>query len=124
MEKGGTILVSAENCVVESEDVIPLVPGNYVAITVKDEGCGIPPADMPKIFDPYFTTKQEGNGLGLATAYSIIQKHDGYINVESIVGRGTTFSLYLPSTPDVTVDRNPINGKEKENRAHTLQAVR
>jgi len=72
--------------------------GNYIKIAVQDEGVGIPSKYLPKIFDPYFTTKQSGNGLGLATAYSIVQNHDGYIEVTSDFGLGTCFTVYLPAS--------------------------
>jgi CheY-like chemotaxis protein len=74
-----------------------LPAGRYIKITVKDQGCGIEEQNLDKIFDPYFTTKHDGRGLGLATTYSIISKHDGLIDVDSEVGRGTTFTVYLPA---------------------------
>jgi len=69
-----------------------------VAITVGDQGTGIPREHLGKIFDPYFTTKQKGSGLGLAATYSIIRKHDGHIIVESELGKGTVFRFYLPAS--------------------------
>ena len=66
-------------------------------ISVRDHGCGIADDVLPRIFDPYFTTKQTGSGLGLATAHAIIAKHEGYITVQSVLGVGTTFSIYLPA---------------------------
>lgn len=99
MPRGGTIFVEAENCLIEAESVIPLTPGKHVRIRIKDQGVGIPPDNIEKIFDPYFTTKTTGSGLGLATAYSIIQKHNGLITVGSEVGVGTVFSIYLPAVP-------------------------
>ena len=98
MPCGGQIEVEAENVVMDCEWIIPLPPGKYVKIIVRDHGVGIPETHLRKIFDPYFTTKQKGNGLGLATSYSIIRKHDGYINVESTPGIGTTFYIYLPAS--------------------------
>jgi PAS domain S-box-containing protein len=98
MPEGGTIKVNAENMTIGSEESLPLQHGKYVKMSLKDHGVGIPPAHLPKIFDPYFTTKQKGSGLGLATSYSIIKKHDGYINVESEMGVGTTFDIYLPAS--------------------------
>jgi CheY-like chemotaxis protein len=65
---------------------------------VHDHGCGIPPDVLPNIFDPYFTTKETGSGLGLAAAYAIVSKHDGYMTAESQVGTGTTFFIYLPAS--------------------------
>ncbi len=98
MLKGGTISVQAENCLIEGDSVIPLTPGKYVRIHIQDQGIGIPPENVQKIFDPYFTTKKTGSGLGLTTAYSIIKKHDGLITVGSQVGVGTTFCIYLPAS--------------------------
>ncbi|MFZ5924725.1 MAG: sensor histidine kinase, partial [Bacillota bacterium] len=70
-----------------------------VEIVVKDTGCGIPPENIPKIFDPFFTTKEvgKGTGLGLAVSFGIVEKHGGAIGVESEVGKGTTFTITLPS---------------------------
>lgn len=97
MPKGGTLSVRADNCSVDAESVTPVTPGNYVRLLIKDQGVGIPPENLHKIFDPYFTTKKTGSGLGLATAYSIIKKHDGLITVSSEGGVGTVFYIYLPA---------------------------
>lgn len=99
MPKGGIIRISAENFVVTAKHALPLQDGDYIRITIKDEGVGIPPNYMQKIFDPYFTTKQKGSGLGLTICYSIIKKHGGHISVDSDIGRGATFSIYLPARP-------------------------
>jgi PAS domain S-box-containing protein len=96
MPGGGRIEVRAEN-VISNGDLFPLRSGSYVVISVRDHGCGIAADALPFIFDPYFTTKQSGSGLGLATVHSIIAKHDGHITVQSIPGVGTTFSIYLPA---------------------------
>jgi PAS domain S-box-containing protein len=97
MPEGGTIGVEAENCFVTSLMGLPLKPGNYVRVSVTDQGIGIPQDHLPKIFDPYFTTKQKGSGLGLATTYSIIKRHEGHIAVSSSLGKGACFTLYLPA---------------------------
>jgi CheY-like chemotaxis protein len=72
--------------------------GRYIKIVVQDHGCGIPKDLLPNIFDPYFTTKEQGSGLGLTTAYAIVVKHDGYMTVDSEVGIGTTVVVYLPAS--------------------------
>lgn len=98
MPKGGKIYVSAKNIDFKDNDFSFLVKGNYVKIIVKDEGHGIPQNIMDKIFDPFFTTKAKGHGLGLATVFSIIKKHNGMIDVKSEENKGTEFSIYLPAT--------------------------
>lgn len=101
MPEGGVLVIDAGNMIIDSENTVPgLDAGEYVRITVEDQGEGIPPDHMDQIFDPYFTTKETGTGLGLATSYSIIHKHGGTINVDSIVGEGTTLTIYLPGNPD------------------------
>ena len=97
MPEGGVIKVRAENVVV-GEDALPLKEGNYVRISIADSGVGIPRNYVQKIFDPYFTTKQKGSGLGLSTCYSIVKRHEGHIDVESELGVGTTFQVYLPGS--------------------------
>ena len=105
MPRGGILFISARNVNVEEKDSLPLAPGQYVEMSIRDQGEGIPPEDIPNIFDPYFTTKQGGSGLGLATAYSIVKKHDGHIGVESVVGVGTNFTIYLPASDSRPVSR-------------------
>jgi len=98
MPGGGVIRIRADNIrAVGTDQDLPLQEGRYVRIAISDEGIGIPEEHLPRIFDPYFTTKPRGSGLGLATTYAIIKNHDGYIHVESRVGVGTTFCLYLPA---------------------------
>ena len=98
MPEGGTIKVSVNNEGITSQSRLPLAFGPYVKITVSDSGGGIAPEHIANIFDPYFTTKVKGTGLGLATAYSIIARHKGHIGVESVLGKGTVFYIYLPAT--------------------------
>ncbi|MBP5450323.1 MAG: response regulator, partial [Spirochaetales bacterium] len=95
MPDGGTINVSAHNSIIDEESDVPLTPGNYIRISVADTGTGISQENLKKIFDPYFTTKTKGYGIGLASTYSIIKKHYGYITVDSEEGKGTTFTFYL-----------------------------
>jgi two-component system, cell cycle sensor histidine kinase and response regulator CckA len=95
MPEGGTLHIKAENLIIgTSSDNLPA--GKYIKISITDEGNGISDEYLSKIFDPYFTTKQKGSGLGLAVCYSVIKNHKGYIKVESTLGVGTTFYIYLP----------------------------
>ncbi len=109
MPEGGTITIRCDNMVVDSRCGLPLTPGDYVKITIHDSGIGILKEHLPKIFDPYFTTKQKGSGLGLATTYSIIKKHNGHIIAESALGSGTTFNIYLPASSSVILSKKPDN---------------
>ena len=101
--------ISAQNYTHQAESkstisakTIPLAAGEYVRVAISDEGMGIPHENLEHIFDPYFTTKKEGSGLGLTTSYSIIKKHGGHIYVESEQGRGSAFIFFLPAQkPDV-----------------------
>jgi CheY-like chemotaxis protein len=118
MPEGGVIEIRAANMCVGVASYLPLLEGRYVTITVTDAGCGIPAAQLEKIFDPYFTTKPTGSGLGLAVAYAILKKHEGHITVASTVGVGTTFSLYLPASPHPTptgseATASPLTGQGK-----------
>ncbi len=98
MPEGGVIEVRAENVRLTATSEIPLPPGRYVRVTITDHGFGIEPRNLDKIFDPYFTTKPKGSGLGLATAYSILKQHQSHIAVESKLREGTSFHVYLPAT--------------------------
>lgn len=102
MPEGGTIRVSAENITVTDGSAMSLKEGRYVKISIRDQGIGIPKHYLGKIFDPYFTTKQKGSGLGLATSYSIIKNHGGHIAVDSEMDVGTTFDVYLPAAEQRT----------------------
>ncbi|MEI6515731.1 MAG: PocR ligand-binding domain-containing protein [bacterium] len=97
MPNGGHLYIHLENSRIDRDDFHGLLPGKYLKLTMKDEGIGIDPKIIGRIFEPYFTTKTSSNGLGLATTYSIIQKHGGYIDVVSIQGAGTIFTVYLPA---------------------------
>ena len=112
MPEGGQVRVTARNLAHEPPF---LEPGPWIRIDVQDQGVGIPEANLGRIFDPYFTTKPDGSGLGLATSYSIVSRHGGKLVVESVEGQGTTFSVFLPrgdgqeveaaAKPGVTVPR-------------------
>jgi PAS domain S-box-containing protein len=107
MPRGGTIRISARNTRVGFHEHHSLEEGNYVKVSIKDHGIGIPGEHLPKIFDPYFTTKQHGSGLGLATSYAIINKHRGNIAVESKLGHGTTFHLFIPEAGEKKPEQAP-----------------
>jgi PAS domain S-box-containing protein len=112
MPDGGVVRITAGNASLPSNAVGKLAAGDYVKISVADTGGGIPREILGKIFDPYFTTKQEGSGLGLATVYSIMRKHQGHIEVESQVGGGATFRLWLPAAEQAA----PVAAEEKASR--------
>jgi len=121
MPDGGAIDIDIENFNYLKDDIPSLKKGKYIKILFKDNGVGIDNKFIHKIFDPYFTTKKTGNGLGLSTVYSILNRHNGCISVESEVGLGTTFTIYIPvvelaTTEDgkgIQGDRNVLNKPEK-----------
>ena len=102
MPEGGTVAIAAENVVIAPGSSVPLPPGQYIRMEISDRGIGIPSQHLPRIFDPYFTTKdkdsRKGSGLGLAIAHSVITQHGGTICVQSEPGKGTIFSIYLPAS--------------------------
>lgn len=98
MSDGGTINVGAVNTDLGADDELPLSEGSYVKLSIADDGNGISNEYLSKVFDPYFTTKEDGTGLGLATVYSIVKKHSGHVFLESELGVGTTIHIYLPAT--------------------------
>jgi signal transduction histidine kinase/ActR/RegA family two-component response regulator len=118
MPEGGEVNICAGNLVLNERRRVSLPLGRYIRISVKDSGMGIPKDHLSKIFTPYFSTKQRGSGLGLATSYSIVGKHNGLITVESELGTGTTFHIYLPATEKETLKKEKetntmSNGKGK-----------
>ncbi len=98
MPSGGKLRLEAGNIPREQRPPEPLPAGDYIKVTVSDTGIGIPEKYLPRIFDPYYTTKLKGHGLGLSMAWSVIKNHGGHITVSSVPGKGTTFEVYLPST--------------------------
>jgi PAS domain S-box-containing protein len=111
MPNGGTVHIGFENIPVAEKEVVPLNAGDYVRITFRDEGVGIPKQHISRIFEPYYTTKQTGNGLGLSTVFSILKRHDGYISIKSKVGVGTTFTIYIPALKDTdSSDSESVGG--------------
>nr|MBC8512415.1 PAS domain S-box protein [Dehalococcoidia bacterium] len=98
MPGGGIVNIGVKNRVITTRSALPLPEGNYLEITIADHGVGISKENLRKLFDPYFTTKPKGSGLGLSTAYSIIKNHGGRITVNSRLEVGTTFHIYLPAS--------------------------
>ena len=116
MPDGGVLRINAENISLDTESNIPLPYGKYAHLILKDHGAGISQDAIQHVFDPYFTTKEKGTGLGLATCYSIVKRHDGLITVESEVGEGTEFHIYLPASdkqilPVTDDNEEPIEGQ-------------
>ncbi|MBE9519795.1 MAG: response regulator, partial [Proteobacteria bacterium] len=115
MPEGGVIKIWAENTIIGDVTELPLPGGRYIKISIRDMGKGIPEEYLSKIFDPYFTTKQRGSGLGLAVCYSVIKSHHGLITVESEFGIGATFYIYLPASEkaaDIETEENKTIGGE------------
>lgn len=123
MPAGGVIRVACRNVNLGPDDHLPLPPGRYILVTISDQGEGVPEEVLPRIFDPYFTTKKNGKGLGLSTVYSIVKNHDGHITVSTKTGAGSSFSIYLPaaahidervSRPETEVawpENHPVRGR-------------
>jgi CheY-like chemotaxis protein len=100
MPEGGTMRINAKNFILDSYPGSQFEAGIYIKIEIHDQGVGISKEHLKRIFDPYFTTKQTGSGLGLAVSYSIINNHDGHISADSEQGVGTTLTIYLPATEE------------------------
>ena len=107
MPEGGTLVVKTENLWLRGSNKFKLPAGHYFRIDFRDNGCGIAQEDLGKVYDPYFTTKESGTGLGLSTCHTIITKHGGYIGITSEPGQGTCVTVVLPSAveePEETED--------------------
>jgi PAS domain S-box-containing protein len=107
------IIIQANNYLMESDNILMLTPGNYVKISIQDFGSGITEDNQERIFDPYFTTKEKGSGLGLSVCYSILTRHNGKITVDSKIDIGSKFTFYLPAFPDVVI--------KSEEKSHTIK---
>lgn len=115
MPEGGTVRISVKNAAPGAMDNLQLKEGRYVVINIQDEGVGISEAHLSKIFDPYYSTKKKGSGLGLATSWSIIARHGGSITAESKIDHGTSFTIHLPATEKPAAeerldDEGPMTG--------------
>jgi len=102
MPEGGVVKINVDNFYLAPDNEFSLPEGPYLRVSFRDHGVGIRPDHLVKVFDPYFTTKQKGSGLGLTVAYSIIDKHNGRLTVESELGQGTIFTIYLPASEKPT----------------------
>ncbi|MBV9491930.1 MAG: PAS domain-containing protein [Verrucomicrobia bacterium] len=111
MPGGGTCEVKLERVTLAPGVLSCLLPGNYVQITICDTGRGIAPEALPHVFEPYYTTKQGGKGLGLTVARALVQKHGGHLELNSVVGQGTTAVIYLPVYAG-GLDEAPSNDQE------------
>jgi CheY-like chemotaxis protein len=112
MPQGGTVHVRAENVVLSAPEQPSLAAGEYILMSIADQGSGITKDALPRIFDPYFSTKhrgdQKGMGLGLTICHSVVQKHGGAIAVKSEVGLGTTFEIYLPAARKLSISEKAL----------------
>ncbi|MFH1662734.1 MAG: PAS domain S-box protein, partial [Chloroflexota bacterium] len=108
MPDGGLLNIAASNTTIKKKDILPLPKGKYILITIEDNGCGISLENIKKIFEPYFSTKQHSSGLGLTTTYSIVKSHNGYTMVESELGAGTTFYIYLPASVKAVIQKEEV----------------
>jgi len=118
MPEGGKLTIEAENTTDIDSSLSANVSGTFVKFSVRDEGVGILAKHLEKIFDPYFTTKQAGRGLGLASVHSIVAKHNGHIFSDSELGIGTTFTIYLPAETSTqqTINADSSSTTEKSTR--------
>jgi len=124
MPEGGAILIECSNVYdVAQEKLLNVTSGEYVCIRIQDSGIGISKEIIDKVFDPYFTTKQEGSGLGLAICYSIVNKHSGVLTVNSISGKGSTFTLYLPAIIHSTKKNSTGKANEKLMQAKAVRVM-
>jgi signal transduction histidine kinase/CheY-like chemotaxis protein len=118
MPGGGTVVVRGENVMVGARDHGAVSEGEYVKISVQDAGRGIPREEIGRVFEPYFTSKERGSGLGLTTVHSIVSKHGGHVSLESELGAGTTVEFYLPASRQAVLSERdagerPIAGSGK-----------
>ena len=121
MPQGGTLRIAGRNVDAEQGPALELPPGRYVKLSFADRGPGISSVILERIFDPFFTTKAEGSGIGLTAAYAILKKHDGHIEVESRLGEGATFHVWLPGSADEDAQgASPVERELKAGRGMVL----
>ncbi|MGM0600881.1 MAG: hybrid sensor histidine kinase/response regulator, partial [Candidatus Rifleibacteriota bacterium] len=125
MPEGGTLHVEAENIPDMKKENLPEMSGEFVKITIQDEGDGMTPEILNHIFTPYYTTKVKGHGLGLAVVHSIVKKHKGKIFVDSAAKTGTTFTIYLPAIRDIKTENEArfLYDDDISHHANTLRIL-
>jgi CheY-like chemotaxis protein len=127
--EGGNILISTENCYVDRpiQGYDHIEEGDYVLLTVQDNGRGIPPEDLSKIFEPFYTKKmmgRSGTGLGMAVVWGTVKDHKGYIDAKSAEGKGTTFSLYFPITREELIkEKRPLSVEDYKGKGESILIV-
>jgi len=104
MPDGGRVMLALDNVLLTEADQLPMAPGRYVRLAIEDTGAGIPPEHLSRIFDPYFTTKKTGSGLGLTSVHSIVTQHGGHVAVSSPPGKGACFTIHLPAASGTAVE--------------------
>lgn len=120
MADQGSIAIEAKNVEVGPTDGLPISPGPYIEIHVQDRGPGIPQDEENLVFDPYFTTKSDHNGLGLASAYSVVKRHGGLLRLESVQGMGAAFAIFLPAVPGATIEEVEPASEESSSDGRVL----
>jgi len=128
MPNGGRLVIETAEKTVDSEYArlhLGATPGRYVWLSVSDTGCGIAPESLPRIFEPFYTTKgpDKGTGLGLATLFGIVQQHRGWVEVESEVGKGSTFQIFLPASEANVIDVARITESPPPGGSETILLV-
>ncbi len=120
MPNGGTVRLDFQNVTLAEEEIADLRAGYYVRVIFSDEGDGIAEENLRKIFDPYYTTKKTGSGLGLATVFSILKRHESTISVKSLAGAGTTFTIYIPALKDIVNSEREETGAIRKGKGKIL----
>jgi PAS domain S-box-containing protein len=120
MPRGGLLRIEIRNRLLEEPNALGMPPGGYVEVAIRDQGTGISLDNLPLVFDPYFTTKQKGSGLGLSSAYSIVKRHGGVLTVESAEGEGATFHIYLRASREEPERPSAEPGRIRKGRGRIL----
>jgi signal transduction histidine kinase/CheY-like chemotaxis protein len=123
MPDGGTIDIKIAHVIAPADSSQPLAAGEYLKISLTDCGKGIAEEDLHKVFDPYFSTKPMGSGLGLATCYAIIKSHEGLITVTSTPDHGSTFTVFLPTCPDASTAEPPAQAQQSQENGQIKRHV-